>query len=169
MQAGTLVKITKIKSAPNALFPPGKWGEFMPGNSAASPRHSLPVAHAMEGVLLADVEVGKPVYLARMARNGEFATASRLPRRADRRGAGRVRATRDNPHAGASALRDQGSVILFHAGSPFGIHESFGPFPWVQCGGTPPYTFSSMPTPPTWFISQAICESEMPFERRTKT
>jgi hypothetical protein len=26
-----------------------------------------------------------------------------------------------------------------------------------------------MPTPPTWFISQAICESEMPFERRTKT
>jgi len=72
MHAGTSVKITKIKSAPNALFPPGKWGEFMPGNRAASPRHSLPVAHAMKGVLLADVEVGKPVYLARMARNGEL-------------------------------------------------------------------------------------------------
>jgi len=70
MQVGTLVRITKTKAAPNALFPPGR---LRPGNSAASPRHSLPVAYAMEGVLLADVEVGKPVCLARMARNGEEA------------------------------------------------------------------------------------------------
>jgi hypothetical protein len=45
MQAGTLVRLTKIK----------------------------PRTYAVEGVLLTDVEVGKPVYLAGMGRNGELA------------------------------------------------------------------------------------------------
>ena len=44
MQAGTLVNITRFE----------------------------PTVYAMEGILLADIQLGKPVYLAGMNRNGEL-------------------------------------------------------------------------------------------------
>jgi hypothetical protein len=72
LQAGTLVKVTKIRATPDAPRSPMRWDQVNPGCSIAASGDSLPVDYEMEGVLLADVEVGQSVYLARMVRNGEL-------------------------------------------------------------------------------------------------
>ena len=52
------------------MYPPIRWDEFTPGKSVAASGHSLPVDYELEGILLADVEVGSPVHVARHVPSG---------------------------------------------------------------------------------------------------
>ncbi len=58
------------KSDPEGLVPAHEVDEFTPGKSAAASGRSLPVDYEMEGILLANVEVGKSVHVARQMPSG---------------------------------------------------------------------------------------------------
>ena len=64
LQAGTLAKVTKIRATPDAPRSPMSWDQSTPWCSIAASGDRLPVSYEMEGLLLADVEVGQSVYLA---------------------------------------------------------------------------------------------------------
>ena len=67
MRKGTLVEITKLRAAPDALLPPGQWGEFQLG--MINPHCSLPVDYVIVGLLIEPIRKGKPVQVMRLARN----------------------------------------------------------------------------------------------------
>jgi hypothetical protein len=79
MKAGTFVKITKTKPAPDAKLPSAGWNEFTPGEGVAVQGLSLPVDYEIEGILLADVEVGGSVYVARAVPSGAIRLFSSTP------------------------------------------------------------------------------------------
>jgi len=71
MPVGSLVRITKLRVAPNALFAPGNRGEHVPGGD--NPGVSLPVDYANEGILLRPPELGERVLVLRLVRDGDRA------------------------------------------------------------------------------------------------
>jgi hypothetical protein len=68
---GSLVRITKLRVTPNALFAPSTRGEYVPGGD--NPGVSLPVDYVNEGILLRPPELGERVLVLRLVRDGDRA------------------------------------------------------------------------------------------------
>lgn len=64
-----LVKITKIKICEDAEYRTPDWDEYELGKINGN--MSLPVDYYLEGYLLEEIKVGKPVLVERISRNGE--------------------------------------------------------------------------------------------------
>ena len=69
MQQGTIARVTKTRSDPDAPLPPIPRGQFVLGFH--DPEWGLPVGYVVEGILLAPVSEGEPIYMMRTMRRGE--------------------------------------------------------------------------------------------------
>jgi hypothetical protein len=63
-----MVKIIKLKAAQNPQTPSGRWDTYQIGSR--NNRESLPVDYEMIGDLLFEIEVGYPVIMRCVERNG---------------------------------------------------------------------------------------------------
>ena len=64
-----LVRITKIKASEEAAYRSPSWDEYDLGKLNRD--FSLPIDYWVEGYLLHEPEVGKPLLVERISRNGE--------------------------------------------------------------------------------------------------
>lgn len=62
------VRLTKLSAADSPAYESGDWSSYAIGS--ANSGRSLPVAYYLEGWLVSDVTVGRPVEILRRARNG---------------------------------------------------------------------------------------------------
>jgi hypothetical protein len=63
-----LIRLTKLRAAPDARVPAGSWNTYAPGSWLNT--ESLPVDYVLIGLLLAPIEPGQPVRIFRLVRNG---------------------------------------------------------------------------------------------------
>lgn len=78
MKTSSYVRIEKLEGRPDQLFNPALMNEWVPGEHNGA--KGLPIGWTVEGYLLTDVEVGKPIKLDRRRRNnidmiGDFQTS----------------------------------------------------------------------------------------------
>jgi len=64
-----LVKITKIKASEHPEYATPNWKDYAVGKLNGGV--SIPVDYYLEGYLIREVQVGKPVLVERISRNGE--------------------------------------------------------------------------------------------------
>jgi hypothetical protein len=68
LSAGTFVEMRKVSASARPMVEPGEWAGWVMGS--ADNAGSLPVGYAMRGVLLKTLQVGAPIRLLRVKRNG---------------------------------------------------------------------------------------------------
>jgi hypothetical protein len=67
-RGGSLVELTKRRSSPEAMVPPGNWDTYRPGD--VGNESSLPVDYTLIGILLMPPQLGAQVTVLRLSRNG---------------------------------------------------------------------------------------------------
>lgn len=68
LSAGTFVEMCKVSASARPMVESGEWERWVIGS--ADNAGSLPVGYAMHGVLLKPLQVGAPIRLLRVRRNG---------------------------------------------------------------------------------------------------
>ncbi len=63
-----LIELVKVDASPGAEAQPGSWNTYAIGNT--NPGVSLPIDYTLIGILLDPLEVGRPVRVLRLSRNG---------------------------------------------------------------------------------------------------
>ena len=63
-----MIKLTKVSESANPDFKSAQWDHFICG--VENPGVSLPIDYWIEGELLSEVTIGKPLTIARTTRNG---------------------------------------------------------------------------------------------------
>lgn len=66
-----MVRVIKRAASNNALFPSASWDEWVPGKPSQE-NVSLPVDFQLAGLLLESIEIGQPVDIFRIERNGIY-------------------------------------------------------------------------------------------------
>lgn len=79
MKQNDRIKLEKIEAHPTPRYPTPESKDYIPGQDNYG--KSLPVGYTMEGVLLADIQIGKSLYMLRYKRNdvpavGEVSTSA---------------------------------------------------------------------------------------------
>lgn len=68
IKPGDLVELVKASAAPNAPVESSSWKDYRFGSGSAT--HSLPVRYSLKGILLEGPQIGRPVKIYRLERNG---------------------------------------------------------------------------------------------------
>lgn len=68
---GSMVRVIKRATSKNALFPSASWDEWIPGQPSKN-NVSLPIDFQFSGLLLEYIQVGHPIEVFRVERNGVY-------------------------------------------------------------------------------------------------